>query len=708
MGFRALPFMFALLLATTLAHPHGTDRSSYPPTSRFEFTRLLMGVRARIVLWAADEHSAGAAARSAFARIARLDEVMSDYRQDSELARLNERAGGDPVTVSDDLFRVLDLADRISARSDGAFDPTVGPVVRLWRQARSSGRLPPEDALKKARGLVGWRRFVRLDPDARTVTLARSGMRLDLGGIGKGFAADEALAVLRRAGLTRCLVDLGGDIVAGDPPPGQAAWTIRIADDGPAIGLVDATVATSGDCEQFVQIADTRYSHIVDPATGIGLTNRAQVTVIAPDGATADALASALSVLGSARAGSVLERFPGAAARIRTLGDDAGTVWTSPGFDALPVGAGAQPSADVKTPPPGFVALFNGADLSGWKGLVADPIKRVSMSPDDLAKAQAEADRRMREHWSVVDGVLTFDGKGDSLVSGRDYGDFELYLDWKIEPGGDSGIYLRGSPQVQIWDNPIGSGGLYNNQANPSEPLVVADNPPGQWNTFHITMIGQRVSVELNGKLVVDDTVLENYWQRDRAIFDSGPIELQNHHSRLWFRNIFIREIARTADAARDDAADEPDAGAARSDTPVVGPIAQGETGSITLRAIDAQVPGDARYEPSLGGVHIGNWTEAGQPLSWEFFVDRTGRFRVQIEYACEPGEGGSTFVVSVAGRAVVGKVEPTRSGLDFVSHDLGVVSIDRRGTMRLSITPRSVPYGVVMNLRRIRLVPTQ
>ena len=187
--------------------------------------------------------------------------------------------------------------------------------------------------------------------------------------------------------------------------------------------------------------------------------------------------------------------------------------------------------------------LFNGTDLDGWKGLVGNPISRSKMTPAELASAQAEADERMRSHWTVVDGVLVFDGQGDSLVTAEDFEDFELLVDWKIKPEGDSGIYLRGSPQVQIWDNPIGSGGLYNNQKHPSQPLVVADNPVGEWNTFRIRMIGDRVTVWLNDQLVADDVVLENYWDRSAPIFPRGPIELQNHGNTLYFRNISIREL---------------------------------------------------------------------------------------------------------------------------------------------------------------------
>ncbi len=198
-------------------------------------------------------------------------------------------------------------------------------------------------------------------------------------------------------------------------------------------------------------------------------------------------------------------------------------------------------------PPEGFVALFNGRDLAGWKGLVASPPERARMTPDQLGAGQAVADQRMRQHWRVIGGVLVFDGRGDSLCTARDYGDFEMLVDWRIGPGGDSGIYLRGSPQVQIWDNPEGSGGLYNNQKHPSKPLVVADHKIGEWNTLEIRMVGERVTVHLNGVLVVDDVPMENYWERDKPIYPRGQIELQSHGSTLWFRNIFLREVGAPA-----------------------------------------------------------------------------------------------------------------------------------------------------------------
>jgi hypothetical protein len=210
--------------------------------------------------------------------------------------------------------------------------------------------------------------------------------------------------------------------------------------------------------------------------------------------------------------------------------------------------ASADPARPDNTPPEGFIALFNGKDLTGWKGLVGNPVTRAKMTAEQLAEAQRKADERMRAHWSVQDGVIVFDGKGDNLCTAKDYGDFELWVDWKIGTGGDSGLYLRGTPQVQIWDvaqNSVGSGGLFNNQKNPSKPSEAADNPVGQWNTFRIIMIGEKVTIWLNGKKVVDEVVLENYWERDKPIYPTGQIELQNHGNPLWFKNVYIREITR-------------------------------------------------------------------------------------------------------------------------------------------------------------------
>ncbi len=201
-------------------------------------------------------------------------------------------------------------------------------------------------------------------------------------------------------------------------------------------------------------------------------------------------------------------------------------------------------------PDEGFKPMFNGKDLAGWHGLVENPIARSKMSKEELERKQAEADKQVPLNWSVKDGCIFFNGTGDNLCSVTEYGDFEMLVDWKITKNGDSGIYLRGSPQVQIWDTSrtdvgarVGSGGLYNNQIGPSKPLKVADNPVGDWNTFRIMMIGDKVSVWLNGVLVVDKVVMENYWDRKIPIFPKGPIELQAHGTGLEFRDIYVREI---------------------------------------------------------------------------------------------------------------------------------------------------------------------
>jgi len=204
-------------------------------------------------------------------------------------------------------------------------------------------------------------------------------------------------------------------------------------------------------------------------------------------------------------------------------------------------------------PPKGFKALFNGKDLDGWKGLVKDPPARAKMSPEQLAAEQVKADENMRAHWKAENGELVFDGKGQNLCTKKDYGDFELLVDWKIPAKGDSGIYLRGSPQVQIWEDeslghfpvPDGSGGLYNNQKGSPHPLKHADKPVGEWNHFRILMVGEKVHVFLNGELVVNNETLENYWERDKPIYPWGAIELQNHFGPLWFKNIYVREIPR-------------------------------------------------------------------------------------------------------------------------------------------------------------------
>ncbi len=328
----------------------------------YEFRQIEMGVPFRIVLYAGDESAANNAARAAYARIKQLNGVMSDYDPDSELRRLCRCSGPSrPVKVSPELLEVLSHSLKLSRQTHGAFDVTVGPVVRLWRIARRRKRLPKPAALEAARQRVGFSN-VRLDPQAGTIKLLKSGMRIDLGGIAKGYAGDEALRILKRHGISRVLIDGSGDIVVGDPPPGRTGWTIEVAklrhastsrvkaasggrqttgsskrpagsrrpvaeakSDGKELPirilLANAAVATSGNAYQFVEIDGTRYSHIIDPKTGLGLTRNSSVTVIAADGVTADGLASAVSVLDVQRGLKLIEMTTGTAALVVQLVD---------------------------------------------------------------------------------------------------------------------------------------------------------------------------------------------------------------------------------------------------------------------------------------------------------------------------------------------------------------------------------------------------
>lgn len=304
-----------------------TDRDSDRNSNRrslyrYEYTQVHMGVQARIVLYAPDRAAAERGAVAAFDRMAALDATMSDYRRDSELMRLAGRSGAGPVPVSADLFRVLHRAGQLARLSGGAFDITAGPLVQLWRTARDTGALPAPAALETARSRSGYA-LLRLDAEDSTATLANIGMRLDLGGIAKGFAADEALATLRAQGLPHAMIEFGGDIVTGDAPPRErdaadspendgpddkTGWRITEPLSGRTLHLMNAAISTSGDTVQFVVIDGVRYSHVLDPRTGIPLTGRIAVTVIAPEGILSDGLATMLSVLGPEKGMPLIER----------------------------------------------------------------------------------------------------------------------------------------------------------------------------------------------------------------------------------------------------------------------------------------------------------------------------------------------------------------------------------------------------------------
>lgn len=289
---------------------------------RFEYTQTEMAVPFKIVLYTSDATTASEAAKAAFDRIHALNGVLSDYDPQSELRRLcDTSAEGNPVRVSDDLWRVLTRSQEIAERSKGAFDVTVGPIVRLWRSARHTKELPSARSLNRARAKVGYR-LMRLHENDKTVELLRPKMRLDLGGIAKGYAVDEAMKVLRKRGIERMMIDAGGNLGLGGPPPDRTGWRIGVAQpeaDKPPrqyLTLSNCSVSTSGDLWQYTVIGSVRYSHLIDPRDGTPLTGRMSVTVVGPNGMTADALSSAVAVLGPEKGLKLIENTPNTAAMI--------------------------------------------------------------------------------------------------------------------------------------------------------------------------------------------------------------------------------------------------------------------------------------------------------------------------------------------------------------------------------------------------------
>jgi thiamine biosynthesis lipoprotein len=275
-----------------------------------------MGLLFRLVVWAQDGSTATNASVAAFQRVQALNTLLSDYEEQSELSRLSRTSGsGQWVHVSDELWKVLKRGDAISRASSGSFDVTVGPLIQVWRRARRQREMPTGERIHRAQAAVGWQ-HIGFDERARAVRLDRADMRLDLGAIAKGYALDEVGRVMRAHGIRRFLVAGAGDIVVGDPPPGLKGWKIEVAPlDSPGapppreVLLRNASLCTSGDLFQHVEIEGKRYSHIVDPRTGLGLTDHSLVTVIGRDGMTADALATAVSVAGPERGLPLVRRF---------------------------------------------------------------------------------------------------------------------------------------------------------------------------------------------------------------------------------------------------------------------------------------------------------------------------------------------------------------------------------------------------------------
>lgn len=281
---------------------------------RFSFVRPLMGTQFSVVCYADSRDLADKAAQAAFSLAVAINQVASDYLPQSELSQLTGQPSGKPIPLSPLLYDLLEFSRRMAEVTDGAFDPTLGRLTKLWRESRAKNRLPDPDTLAAARSDSNWRNF-SLDPHTRTITLHRDNMAFDLGGVAKGYAADLMLASLNAVGIRQAMITAGGDIRLGDAPPGLPGWrialqTFDLAQHDEILILSNVAVSTSGDLHQAIEIAGVRYSHILDPATGLGLTRRIAASVIADEAKLSDALATAACVLNQ-EASSALRKMPG-------------------------------------------------------------------------------------------------------------------------------------------------------------------------------------------------------------------------------------------------------------------------------------------------------------------------------------------------------------------------------------------------------------
>ncbi|QUE50654.1 FAD:protein FMN transferase [Luteolibacter ambystomatis] len=289
---------------------------------RFTFERGLMGTRFAITTHGTDEATAKKAAEAAFAKAEEINAVASDYIADSEVLSLSKAPAGKATVVSSLLFDILTKARRAAEITEGRFDPTIGPLTKLWRETRRRSQLPDADTLSKARAACDWQ-ALKLDPETRGVILEKPGMRIDLGGIAKGYAADAMFAILHDRGFPRTCVAAGGDLRLGDPPPGQKGWKVgirslekgKLSDEIP---LSNCGVSTSGDLQQFVEIGGVRYSHIIDPSTGLGMTRHLAVTIVAWDTTISDSFDNAACLAGPDRAEALAKSW-GAARVIVTV-----------------------------------------------------------------------------------------------------------------------------------------------------------------------------------------------------------------------------------------------------------------------------------------------------------------------------------------------------------------------------------------------------
>jgi thiamine biosynthesis lipoprotein len=281
--------------------------------SRYTFERGLMGSPFKIILYAPNDSLANLAAESAFKRIEDLNASLSDYRDDSEINHISAQSGSENwLAVSKDLFDILSISDDISRKTGGAFDATLGPIVQEWRRATRKGYLPEKKVISEALAKTGYKN-IQFDKNATRIRLLKKGMRLDIGGLGKGFAADEAVKVLKQFGITSAMIDAGGKLALMDPPPGEDGWKIVISTGRDSIQTItysNVGIATSGPTYRYLEYEGKKYSHIVDPKTGIGLLFHLRTTVISPNATEADALATAFSVSGIKKGKKYLNKFP--------------------------------------------------------------------------------------------------------------------------------------------------------------------------------------------------------------------------------------------------------------------------------------------------------------------------------------------------------------------------------------------------------------
>lgn len=294
---------------------------------KFSFERELMGTRFSIVCYTKDRATAETSAEAAFEIAERINQVASDYLPKSELSRLSCRPVSEAVEVSPMLYDLFEHSLTIAKSTDGAFDPTLAPFSRIWRECRKSGKLPAPETIESARNSVGWQHVV-LDSVNRSIRMKREGMSFDLGGVAKGHAADSMIESFFAAGLKQVMIVAGGDVRLGEAPPGRAGWNVAVKTFHPdrsdeILTLSHAAVSTSGDLYQSVEIDGVSYSHIIDPKTGLGLTHRIAATVIADHARLSDPLATAACVMGEHSAERLKNIRGVREVRIRTLQDPA-------------------------------------------------------------------------------------------------------------------------------------------------------------------------------------------------------------------------------------------------------------------------------------------------------------------------------------------------------------------------------------------------